>query len=357
LNAKLYHEDRVFCRAEIIAIDRTSPGSAEGLGGLGEIHIKLKVIDGELKGRVQTAVFGGEGDLPKEMTYKIGDRVYIGVLNAGADEDEAAAQVSIYDIDNTRSVIFFSLVMLAAIIVIGRVRGVASLGALIVTIILLFAVFIPLTLKGYPPLPVAVGISIVSIFITLPIIAGITLKAAAAIIGASIGIILSSLLAVGAGLIMHLSGIVTNDMLTVFYASDVTIDLRGLALSGMIIAALGAIMDICVSISSAVNEIYRANPEITEAEAFRSALTIGRDILGSMVNTLVLAYAGSSLSLILFISLKMQPGMPVWMIINYNPVLTEIVKSIIGSIAMFISIPVTAVVAARLFSRFGRGVR
>ena len=174
---------------------------------------------------------------------------------------------------------------------------------------------------------------------------------AAFIIIPDVSSVLSSLLAVASGWVMHLSGVITNDMLTIFYASDVNIDLRGLVLSGMIIAALGAIMDICISISSSTNEIYNANPEISSGEAFKSVMNIGTDILGSMVNTLVLAYVGSSLSLVLWITMRLEPGMPFWMVLNYNPVLSEIVKSIIGSIGMFISIPVTALISVKFFKK------
>jgi uncharacterized membrane protein len=119
----------------------------------------------------------------------------------------------------------------------------------------------------------------------------------------------------------------------------------------MIIAALGAIMDICISIASSTAEIFNANPGLSEKEAFRSVLNIGTDILGSMVNTLILAYVGSSISLILLISMKLEPGMPFWMVLNYNPVLNEIVKSVIGSLGMFISIPATAFIAVKLHKR------
>ena len=265
------------------------------------------------------------------------------VAEAGSTE-----YISLYDIDNTRGLTILGIVLIIAIVGIGRLKGIASLAALLVTILLLFFVLIPLTLKGYPPLPLAVAICIFSTLLTLPIIAGINKKTAAAILGASGGIILSSILAFIAGKLMHLSGIITNDMLTVFYASDIAIDLRGLVLSAMIIAALGALMDVCISIASSANEIFRANPDISEEEAFRSVLTIGTDILGSMVNTLVLAYVGSSLSLILWIYMRLEPGMPLGLVFNYNPVLSEIVKSIIGSVGMFICIPLTAFIAVKM---------
>ncbi|HOO72104.1 MAG TPA: YibE/F family protein [Spirochaetota bacterium] len=340
-----YYDQRIYTRAEIVNIEKKEVKRNQAIK-LVETHIHLKILEGEFKGQIRTAIFGGESDLPYDMRYKIGDRVFVGispVAEAGSTE-----YISLYDIDNTRGLVILGILLLIAIIGIGRLKGVASLAALLVTISLLFFVLIPLTLKGYPPLPLAVAICIFSTLLTLPIIAGINKKTASAILGASGGIILTSILAFISGKVMHLSGIITNDMLTVFYASDINIDLRGLVLSAMIIAALGALMDVCISIASSANEIFRANPAISEKEAFRSVLTIGTDILGSMVNTLVLAYVGSSLSLILWIYMRLEPGMPLGLVFNYNPVLSEIVKSIIGSVGMFICIPLTAFIAVKM---------
>jgi len=110
-------------------------------------------------------------------------------------------------------------------------------------------------------------------------------------------------------------------------------------------------MDVCVSIASSTAEIFHANPSISERDALRSVFTIGKDILGSMVNTLILAYVGSSLSLILVIAIRIQPEMPFSMVLNYNPVLSELVKSVTGSLGMFSCIPITAFISVKLYRR------
>ncbi len=341
-------DERNYARAEITEIEETRVNAGEGVS-LYETRVHLRILDGEFKGQEKVALFKGEKDMPGEMSYRKGDTVFVGISktdNAGTTEF-----ISIYDVDNSNYIIIMLILMVTAVVIIGRLKGVASMLALAATIVLLFLVLIPMTLKGYSPLPIAVAISIISIIITLPVIAGFTLKTLAAILGAAAGVLFSFILALIFGMMMHLSGIITNEMLTVFYASDITINLKGLALSGMIIAALGAIMDICISIASSTTEIFNANPGLSEKEAFRSVLNIGTDILGSMVNTLILAYVGSSISLILLISMKLEPGMPFWMVLNYNPVLNEIVKSVIGSLGMFISIPATAFIAVKLHRR------
>ncbi|MEJ5361168.1 MAG: YibE/F family protein [Spirochaetota bacterium] len=343
-----YDDERIFTRAEITKIEKHRIAGDDNYP-LYETKIHVTILDGELKGQTKVATFRGEHDLPKDMFYKEGDVVFIGISKTGLEN--TPEYISLYDVDNTTMIIILTTLLIVSVILIGKTKGLFSLLALIVTILLLFFVLIPLTLKGYPPLPLAIVIAIISTVLTLPVIAGFKKKTFAAILGASAGIIIASILAYIVGNIMHLSGFVTNEMLTVFYVADVSIDVRGLALASIIIAALGAVMDVCISIASATAEIYSANPDLSHREAFASVLNIGTDILGSMVNTLILAYVGSSLSLILLISMRIQPGMPVWMIFNYNPILSEIVKSIIGSIGMFICIPITAFISVHLYGR------
>lgn len=343
-----YDDERIFARAKITKIEKHRIGG-DDYHPLFEMRIYLTILDGIMKGQTKIATFGSEHDLPTDMFYKEGNIVFVGISKTG--KEFTTEYISLYDIDNTNMIIILAICLVLCVVIIGKIKGLFSLIALTATILLLFFVLIPMTLKGYPPLPLAIGIAIVSTVITLPVIAGFHKKTFAAILGASLGIIIAAILAYIVGNIMHLSGFVTNEMLTVFYVADVAIDLRGLALASIIISALGAVMDVCISISSATAEIYNANPQLPPNDAFKSVLNIGTDILGSMVNTLILAYVGSSLSLILLISMRIQPGMPLWMIFNYNPILSEIVKSVIGSIGMFICIPITAYISVHWYGR------
>lgn len=203
----------------------------------------------------------------------------------------------------------------------------------------------------------AVAITLFAIVITIPIILGFQKKTIAAIIGASSGVLIATILALTTGWVIRLTGIVTNDMMTVFYASSIDIDLKGLALSGIIIASLGAIMDVCISIASATEEIFRVNPEISFGEAFKSILTVSSDMLGATMNTLLFAYVGTSLPLVLIIALKLEPGIPITMVLNYNPVLSELVQSAIGCIGMFLSMPATALICIKLHMKSRRNTQ
>lgn len=341
---KAYIDSREFARAKVERIERIRPNSE--IESLVEVRVHLRIVNGERKGQTYVSVYRGENDMPKDMFYNEGDTVFIGISKIGGAD--AIEQISIYDVDNSIGIAILGILLVASILFVGRLRGVLSMLSLVATIILIFYVLIPLTLKGYTPLPMAVGTSLFAIFITVPIILGFKKKTLAAILGASSGILLATGLALFSGWIMHLSGIVTNEMMTVFYASNVDVNLRGLALSGVVIAALGAIMDVCISIASAAEEIFRVDPEISLKEAFKSVLTVSSDMLGATVNTLLFAYVGSALPLVLLISMRFDPETPLMMVFNYNPVLSELVKSAVGCIGMFLSMPVTAIICIEL---------
>ncbi len=341
---KAYIDSREFARAKVEKIERIR-GQGAGASFV-EVRVHLRILDGERKGQTHVSVYRGEDDMPRDMFYHEGDTVYIGISKMPeADEVE---QISIYDVDNTTGIIILGVLLVASIIFVGRLRGALSMLSLIATIILIFYVLIPMTLKGHSPLPMAVGTALFAIVVTIPIILGFKTKTLAAILGATSGVLLATLLALFSGWIMHLSGIVTGEMMTVFYASNVDVNLRGLALAGIVIAALGAIMDVCISIASATEEIFRVHPEISVREAFKSVMTVSSDMLGATVNTLMFAYVGSALPLVLLIAMRFDPQTPLMMVFNYNPVLSELVKSAVGCIGMFLSMPLTAIICIEL---------
>lgn len=340
----IFNDQRSFARATVEKIERVEGKEDNPYDVLVRVH--LKILDGVKKGETPVVEFKGEDNMPKDMFYEAGDVVFIGIAKTGGDS--GSEYILLYDVDNTKGIIVFAVILALAIVLVGRFRSILSMLSLVSTIFLLFYILIPMTLKGNSPLPMAVVISLVAIVITIPIILGFQKKTLAAICGASSGVLIASLLALLAGWIFRLTGIVTNEMMTVFYASSNDIDLRGLVMSAIVISALGAIMDVCISIASATEEIFRVHPEISFGEAFRSILTVSSDMLGATVNTLMFAYVGGALPLVLMISMKFDPSMPVMMIFNNAPVLSDLVSSAVGCIGMFLSMPATAIICIKL---------
>ena len=340
-----YQQNIDYCRAEIISIEdeNKTENGAEYI----ETVFTFNVLSGKYAGSQKKLVFKGQTDVPNYMKYRKGDTVFIGV-NTVYNSDGKDEYISIYDIDNSRGLIVLIIFVLILLFVVGKTRGLLSLGGLLITVLLIFFIYIPLTLKGFSPFVSTFLVCLISIMITIPVITGISVKTLNAIAGAFSGIVFSMILCTVIGGAMHLSGIVTDDLLTVFYVSDVNINLVEIALSGMILSSLGAVTDISVSVSSAINEFFVVHPGVDFKTAFKSAMEVGRDNLGSMVNTLIMAYVGSSVALVLIIYIKYDSSMPFSMIFSHNEILVEILRSFAGCAGMIISVPVTAFAGVKL---------
>jgi uncharacterized membrane protein len=203
---------------------------------------------------------------------------------------------------------------------------------------------LPLLLQGKDPIFVAVISAVVIIVPTLLTIGGINSKSIASIIGTGFGVITSGILALWIGKIAHLTGFSSEESKILIYM-DSDINIRGLLFAGIIIGSLGAITDVCMSISSAISEMKQLNRSLGCSEMFQAGLNVGRDIMGTMSNTLLLAYVGGSIPLLLVL---LGAELPWIRIINMDMIVTEFVSGLAGSIGLIISIPVTACFASIL---------
>lgn len=242
-----------------------------------------------------------------------------------------------------------------AIIVIGGKKGVKALISLILTVLAIFYGVLPRLIRGESPLLVTTIVSIVITFVALFIISGINKKAFVAIAGTSGGIIISAVFAIIFGSIMNLSGIseeagsLSQQMI---YNNDVGVsvsyDFKGLLYAGIIIGALGACMDVSMSIASALNELKEENPDISVKKMMKAGMNIGKDMMGTMTNTLILAYMGGSIVLVM---LLIVTGDNFRHIINSEMLLEEILRAIAGSFGLVTTIPFTTLVASLMMGK------
>ncbi|HSV32370.1 MAG TPA: YibE/F family protein, partial [Atribacteraceae bacterium] len=235
------------------------------------------------------------------------------------------------------------------ILVVGKWKGIKTIITLGLTALVLFWVILPLLLRGYEPIPVTVFGAVVIIVFDFLIIGGLNTKSLAAIVGTTSGIAVAGTLALWAGNSANLTGFSSQEAQMLFFA-DPPINIRGLLFAGIIIGSLGAITDVGMSVASAASEVKKTDPSIDPLRLIRSAMNVGRDIMGTMANTLLLAYVGGATPLLLL--LMSQGGGTTWTkILNLDLVATEFVRGLTGSIGLVLSIPVTAVVAGFLMSR------
>ncbi|CCQ97523.1 YibE/F family protein [[Clostridium] ultunense Esp] len=308
-------------------------------------YVKLEIISGKYKGKI----FETENHLSDNIAYDIvvkkGDKVVVGI----EEYDDDLVEVYVSDYARQNYIFYLLGLFVLLIIVIGREKGIKAVITLAITIFMIMKVLLPLMLKGINPIPISVLVSIGVTIITIFLIGGINSKSISAIVGTSSGVIISGLIAYFVGSQVRLTGLSAEEATMLMYIPQgVDFDFRGLLFSGIILGALGAIMDVGMSIASSIEEIHNANENLTKRELFNSGMNVGKDIMGTMTNTLILAYTGSSIPLLL---LFMAYETSMIKIINLDIIATEIVRSLSGSIGLVLTIPLTALISTVLIKR------
>src|SRR5690606_1056427 len=211
--------------------------------------------------------------------------------------------------------------------------------------LIILTVILPIILKGFNPIVVTVGLSSVLTGLLILFITGPTRKTAAAIMGTVGGLLAAGLLAYAAGKASSLTGLSSGEAQILQFMSS-SLDFQGLLFSGIIIGALGAILDVGISIASAMEQIKAADPDTDFLTLFTRGILVGRDMIATMSNTLILAYVGSSLPLLLLFQVSSTSWKEVF---NLDMVASEVVRAMAGSIGLTLAIPITALVSAFLF--------
>lgn len=307
--------------------------------------VTLEVYAGELKGEIITV----ENHLSDHPVYDIvvepGDRVLL------VQEVMESGETEIYMVDYVRDTytLWILVVFLALLILIGRWKGLKTILTLALTMFMIVKVLLPGMLRGYPPILLTVGVSFVITLATIVLINGINVKSIAAITGIFGGLLAAGLVMFIAGSQVRLTGLSSEEAVMLMYIpQNVNFDFRDLLFAGIIMGALGAVMDVGMSISSAMTEIYRVNPEVNSRQLIISGMNVGRDIMTTMSNTLILAYTGAALPLML---LFMAYETSMVKILNLDLIATEIVRALSGSIGLLLTIPLTVMVSAFLLKK------
>lgn len=238
--------------------------------------------------------------------------------------------------------ILTALFILLVLFIAGR-QGLRSIISLFFTGVMIIFVLIPLFLSGAEPVPFSILILSIITIVSFLLISGFNRKTSAAIIGTITGILFAGIISYLFSRIADLSGINMEKGEQILYiAKDYNIRIKGLLFTSILIASLGAVMDVAMSISSSVFEIKNHKPNISNKDLFLSGMNIGRDVIGTMINTLILAFAGSSFALIMMISgLKMSYTQ----FINIPLISIEIIQALAGSIGIILTVPATNIVS------------
>ena len=309
---------------------------------VGEQKVRVKMLTGVRKGE--------ELDVTSSSGYLFGAACTVGmkviVMQSVAGKTTIA---SVYSQDREWVIYIFALLYLLALCIIGGKQGIKGCLGLIFTFFCVIFVYLPLVYLGYSPFWSAVFICFLTTLVTMYLIGGPTKKTCAATLGTLAGVVLAGISAWCFSKASGISGYNVSYIETLMTLWNTNrIQVGGLLFSGLLISCLGAVMDVAMSISSAIDEIYKQNSSLTRKELFKAGMRVGRDMMGTDSNTLILAFAGSSVSTLL---LDYAYDLPYQQIINSNNIGIAIMQGLAGSFGIVLSVPLTVLICTILFHR------
>ena len=305
--------------------------------------VKVRLASGEFKGETVDLENILTGNPYYDIKLKKGVRVLL-----HAEDNGKGVEYSIEDVKRAGSLVWLSLLFCGLLLYVGKKKGLYSLVSIGLTVILITHCLCPMIIFGINPILAAIIVCVISTLVTMYLVGGFNAKSTSASVGAILSLLFASILS---GIVMitaHLTGF-SGENSMFLYSAHPELNFISLTIATMVLATLGAVMDVAMSISSTINEIYETDNTKNISELFQSGMNVGRDIIGTMANTLILVYLGASLPLVL-----LAENIDLQKFINLNQVVTEIASALIGSVAIVICVPFTALVASMLIHKKSR---
>jgi len=307
---------------------------------LGTVIYEIKVLRGIFAGELMEAQYHLYS--PAHTLFQVGDRISVRIF-------ELEGEISIVEIrtpERMETVFVLISLFLIFLCLIGGRRGLCAVLGLVFGIFAILFILIPLVILGYSPLPITFIVLTLITVLSMTLLAGVGAKGIAAILGTLSGVALTLLLAFFSGQALRINGYHMANASAIMFSST-NIHVQGLFISSILISAIGAIMDATMSVASALEEIYLANPEIKRRALFKAGFNISRDIIGTMSSTLIFAFIGGSLTLVIFIFIT---NTSFNQFINNDFIVMEIIKGITGSFGIILATPITALISASLLT-------
>jgi len=327
---------------EIVSEESTVDETAEG-AYTGTQELAVVIGSGRYKGE-ETVAYNYFGPL-NGVPVRVGDSVML-TIKTHIEGDYFA---TVYEFNRIPVLAVMILVFFAVVTAVGGMTGLQSLAGLVFTVFCLFTILVPLLLKGAPTVLTTFAVCAYIALVSFTILGGVHRKTVSAFLGTVSGVFLAMIFGMCVQHLARIDGLRLDDaepLLELKYYG-LPLGLRGLLTASIIISALGAVMDVAMSISSALEEVHAANPSLSQRDLFRSGMNIGRDMVGTMTNTLILAFLGSEFSLILFMYAR---SLTFHHLFSTAFVSLETISGISASIGMVLAIPLTAWISSALIS-------
>ena len=342
----LNYQDAERCRAEVISVNNSAIIDT-GLVRSGEQLCQLTILDGRFKGQTVTGVNMLNGSLEQDKIFAPGDTALVVVSHDG-DEITNVTMSDHFRLgwEALLAVLFAVFLILFA----GR-TGVRALASFALTILTMWKVLVPAYLRGYNPIWVGLAITLFLTVLIIALVYGFDRRCAAAVSGSFLGILVTCVLGVIFTDLFQIHGAVMSYSESLLYSGYQYLNLTQIFMASIFIGAAGAVMDLSVDITSAVHEVVEKRPDLSWWEATRSGMNVGRAAMGTMTTTLLLAYSGGYVALLMVF---MAQGTPLDHMLNYKYVAAEIIHTLIGSFGLVTVAPFTALCAGFFLAGGGR---
>ena len=336
-----------YLSGKVIGLISEENSDEDGIAKLQKLNVKL--LEGVDKGEIVEVDFPIYKDDEYNINVKVGDRVVVYKTFDNYGDDEMQLQYYISDVDKRIELYIMCIGFIALVLLIARKNGLKALFALIVTIAFIIQIFIPAIYNGYSPILFAIITAVFSSLVTIYFTVGTSKKFFVALLGVTSGVMIAGVLSYIFTYRMRLNGFLDPELLASAYLLK-NIKIKEVIPAGVIIGSLGAVMDVAVSIASSINELHETDPNISKKSMFKSAINIGNDIIGTMINTLVLAYIASAIFTLLLIYIQANEY-PLIRILNFQDIAVEIMKSVCGSIGILVAVPLTAYIGTVIYKK------
>lgn len=328
-------EGKTFEKARVV--DIVEDNETESGNQIGNQIVSLELLTGDYKGNTVEAV--------SSSSYLYGAHCEVGMrVIAEVNESDDSLYVTVFSQDRTWILYAIVFLFLVTLCIIGGRQGFNSAIALVFTFVCIVFLFLPMIYRGISPVLAAAAVAVLTTFVTMYLIGGLSSKSITSMIGTVAGVGISAVLAVVFGKIAGISGYNVSDIEQLEYVGQMTnVRIGELLYAGILISALGAVMDVAMSVASTISEIHFRNPQLSRKELFTSGIRVGKDMMGTMSNTLILAFTGSSINTLVFMYVY---GYGIVQITNMYSIGIEIIQGIASTMGVILTVPIVSVISA-----------
>ena len=330
------------CTALVTAVDDSAIIDT-GLVRSGEQRCTLELLGGRFEGQTTTGVNMLNGSLEQDKLFVPGDKAMV-VVSYQGDEILSVTMTDHYRIG--KEAILAGIFAVFLILFAGR-TGLRAIASFVLTVLMLWKVLVPLYLNGWNPIFMGLLVTLVLTLLIIALVYGFDRRCLSAVSGAFLGVLVTCVLGILFTDLFQIHGAVMAYSESLLYAGYQDLNLTQIFMASIFIGSSGAVMDLSVDITSAVHEVVEKRPDISRWEAVRSGMNVGRAAMGTMTTTLLLAYSGGYIALLMVF---MAQGTPIWNILNYKYVASEIVHTIVGSFGLVTVAPFTALTSGFLLA-------